>query len=111
LRLAKPAKLALQFRNPAGGPKPKGEPVTGARALKRRRPDHAARNNQMVKHFDPSCPKCNKKFHVHHEDLRYAGIKLLCPYCQHEFFVDECETLVEHDGTVTHPRQKAQHAH
>ena len=62
----------------------------------------------MVKHFDPSCPKCNKKFHVHHEDLRYAGVKLLCPYCQHEFFVDECETLVEHDGTVTHPKQKAQ---
>ena len=54
----------------------------------------------MVKHFDPSCPQCNKKFHVHHEDLRYAGIKLLCPYCQNEFFVDECETLVEHDGTV-----------
>jgi predicted Zn finger-like uncharacterized protein len=58
----------------------------------------------MVKHFDPSCPKCKQKFHVHHEDLRYAGIKLLCPYCQNEFFVDECETLVEHDGTVTHPQ-------
>jgi len=28
----------------------------------------------MVKHFDPSCPKCNQKFHVHHEDLRYAGV-------------------------------------
>jgi predicted Zn finger-like uncharacterized protein len=62
----------------------------------------------MVKHFDPSCPKCKQKFHVHHEDLRYAGIKLLCPYCQNEFFVDECETLVEHDGTVTHPKQRAQ---
>jgi len=28
--LAKPAELALQFRNPAG--QPKGAPVTGARA-------------------------------------------------------------------------------
>jgi predicted Zn finger-like uncharacterized protein len=66
----------------------------------------------MVKHFDPSCPKCDKKFHVHHEDLRYAGVKLLCPYCQNEFFVDECDNLVEHDGTVTHPKtQTAQAAH
>jgi hypothetical protein len=70
--------------------------------------ENANKEAPMVKHFDPSCPQCNKKFHVHHEDLRYAGIKLLCPYCQNEFFVDECETLVEHDGTVTHPRQKAQ---
>ena len=46
----------------------------------------------MVKHFDPACPKCKKKFHVHHEELRYAGIKLLCPYCQNEFFVDECDS-------------------
>ena len=61
----------------------------------------------MVKHFDPSCPKCKKKFHVHHEELRYAGIKLLCPYCQNEFFVDECDHVIEHDGTVTNPKERA----
>jgi PHP family Zn ribbon phosphoesterase len=70
--------------------------------------NNAHKEPKMVKHFDPSCPKCDKKFHVHHEDLRYAGIKLLCPYCQNEFFVDECTNLIEHDGTLTHPNQKAQ---
>jgi predicted Zn finger-like uncharacterized protein len=59
----------------------------------------------MVKHFDPACPRCNLRFHVHHEDLRYANVKLLCPYCGHQFLVEECDTVVEHDGTVSHPRQ------
>ncbi len=57
----------------------------------------------MVKHFDPACPKCEKKFHVHHEDLRHAGIKLLCPYCGEQFHVDEAASVVEHDGTLWRP--------
>jgi hypothetical protein len=73
--------------------------------------NNADKEPRMVKHFDPSCPKCDKKFHVHHEDLRYAGIKLLCPYCQNEFFVDECTNLIEHDGTLTHPNQKTAQSH
>jgi predicted Zn finger-like uncharacterized protein len=91
-----------------------GRTLTGCSSLVYPRPwrstttSNARKETPMVKHFDPSCPKCKQKFHVHHEDLRYAGIKLLCPYCQNEFFVDECETLVEHDGTVTHPKQRVQ---
>ena len=59
----------------------------------------------MVKHFDPACPKCHERFHVHHEELRHADVKLLCPYCGTEFFIEESESVIEHDGTVTHPRQ------
>ena len=60
----------------------------------------------MVKHFDPSCPNCDKRFHVHHEDLRQANVKLLCPYCGTEFFIEESESVVEYDGTVSHPRKQ-----
>ena len=57
----------------------------------------------MVKIFNPTCPKCKGKFHVHHEDLRFSGEKLLCPYCQHRFSVDEADGLVEHDGSILRP--------
>jgi DNA-directed RNA polymerase subunit RPC12/RpoP len=60
----------------------------------------------MVKYFDPSCPKCKKKFHVHHEDLRHVHVKLHCPYCGEKFFVEDADTVLEHDGTITHPRGK-----
>ncbi len=59
----------------------------------------------MVKHFDPTCPQCHKSFHVHHEDLRHANVQLLCPYCGKQFFVEECDKLIEHDGTVSYPRR------
>jgi predicted Zn finger-like uncharacterized protein len=61
----------------------------------------------MVKHFDPECPNCKLRFHVHHEDLRHANVKLLCPYCSHQFHVAECDSVIEHDGTLSHPRQAA----
>jgi predicted Zn finger-like uncharacterized protein len=57
----------------------------------------------MVKHFDPSCPKCKKAFHVHHDELRHAQVKLLCPYCGERFFADEADTVVEYDGSLSHP--------
>ena len=50
----------------------------------------------MVKHFDPSCPKCSKKFHVHHEDLRYAGVKL------RKREIGDGSFLVLSDGRVAH---------
>ena len=59
----------------------------------------------MVKHFDPSCPKCSRRFHVHHEDLRHAGVQLLCPYCGERFFVEQATSIIEHDGTLTKPPQ------
>ena len=55
----------------------------------------------MVKHFDPTCPACNRSFHVHHDDLRHARIKLLCPYCGRQFHVEESKRVVEFDGTVS----------
>ncbi len=59
----------------------------------------------MVKHFDPSCPKCQKQFHVHHEDLRHAHVKLLCPYCGTQFYVEESPSVIEYDGTIWRPGQ------
>ncbi len=61
----------------------------------------------MVMHFDPSCPKCGRAFHVHHEDLRHAHVKLLCPYCGEQFFVEDSDRVVEHDGTVSSPRRES----
>lgn len=61
----------------------------------------------MVKHFEPSCPKCSRRFHVHHEDLRHAHVKLLCPYCGEQFFVDQSASVIEYDGTVSNPRQES----
>lgn len=60
----------------------------------------------MVKHFDPTCPKCSRRFHVHHEDLRYAHVQLLCPYCGERFFVEQSASVIEHDGTLSNPRQQ-----
>ncbi len=57
----------------------------------------------MVKIFDPTCPKCKDKFHVHHEELRFAHTKLLCPYCGERFQVEEADSIVEHDGTRWRP--------
>ncbi len=59
----------------------------------------------MVKHFDPACPKCSRRFHVHHEDLRYADLQLLCPYCGERFLVGQSASIIEHDGTLTVPPQ------
>ena len=61
----------------------------------------------MVKHFDPSCQKCSKRFHVHHEDLRHAHVKLLCPYCGEQFFVEQSTSVVEYDGTMSNPLQES----
>lgn len=40
---------------------------------------------------------------MHHEDLRHAGIRLLCPYCGEQFHVEEAHAIVEHDGTKWRP--------
>ncbi len=61
----------------------------------------------MVKHFDPSCPKCSRRFHVHHEELRHAHVQLLCPYCGERFFVDQSASIIEYDGTVTQPARES----
>src|ERR1700692_4027909 len=58
----------------AGNEKPPAQPSDPvAIAHKQRQPTtpikYANKESPMVKHFDPSCPKCNQKFHVHHEDL------------------------------------------
>jgi predicted Zn finger-like uncharacterized protein len=59
----------------------------------------------MVKHFDPSCPKCSRRFHVHHDELRNAHVQLLCPYCGERFYAEQSASIIEHDGTVTKPQQ------
>ena len=57
----------------------------------------------MVRLFNPTCPKCKGVFHVHHDDLRHLHVKLHCPYCSEQFFVEESIALVEHDGAMWNP--------
>lgn len=57
----------------------------------------------MVRLFNPTCPKCKGVFHAHHDDLRHLHVKLHCPYCAEQFFVEESFALVEHDGATWNP--------
>jgi hypothetical protein len=44
--------------------------------------------------FWATCPECSKEFLVD-GSLRYAGIKLICPFCSHRFLPDDAAGLDE----------------
>ena len=43
----------------------------------------------MTKIFWVTCPQCNGEFYCHYQELRHKKIKLLCPYCSHQFLDEE----------------------
>ena len=51
--------------------------------------------NTMTKIFWVTCPQCTGEFYCHYQELRHKKIKLLCPYCSHQFLDDESSKIVE----------------
>jgi hypothetical protein len=51
--------------------------------------------NAMTKIFWVTCPQCNGEFYCHYQELRHKKIKLLCPYCSHQFLDEESKKIVE----------------
>jgi uncharacterized Zn-finger protein len=49
----------------------------------------------MARIFNVVCPKCARKFQGHYGDLRHKKIKLVCPYCEHEFAQEESPLIEE----------------
>lgn len=47
----------------------------------------------MVRIFTIACPKCNKRFEAHYEELRHKKIKLHCPYCENRFLQTESKDI------------------
>jgi predicted Zn finger-like uncharacterized protein len=45
--------------------------------------------------FWVTCPKCRDRFYCHWEELRGKGIRLLCPYCAHQFLDAESPRVEE----------------
>jgi len=49
----------------------------------------------VTKIFWVTCPQCNGEFYCHYQELRHKQIKLLCPYCSHQFLDEESSKIVE----------------
>ena len=49
----------------------------------------------VTKIFWVTCPQCNGEFYCHYQELRHKKIKLLCPYCSHQFLDEESSKIVE----------------
>jgi DNA-directed RNA polymerase subunit RPC12/RpoP len=49
----------------------------------------------MAKIFWVTCPQCQGEFYCHYQELRRKKIKLLCPYCSHQFLDEESPKIVE----------------
>ena len=52
----------------------------------------------MTKIFWVTCPQCKGEFYCHWQELRHKKIKLLCPYCSHQFLDEESSKIVEMVG-------------
>ena len=51
-----------------------------------------------MKLFWSTCPKCVKAFVVGWE-LRHAGVKLICPFCNHRYLPDESKAIDDRQTT------------
>jgi DNA-directed RNA polymerase subunit RPC12/RpoP len=49
----------------------------------------------VTKIFWVTCPQCQGEFYCHWHELRHKKIKLLCPYCSHQFLDEESPKIVE----------------
>jgi hypothetical protein len=57
--------------------------------------DFLSLGGAMTKIFWVTCPQCDGEFYCHYQELRHKKIKLLCPYCSHQFLDDESRKIVE----------------
>lgn len=56
----------------------------------------------MERIFWVECPQCKGKFYCNHKEMRAAGVKCFCPFCQARFLPDEAASLDERvDDTGT----------
>jgi DNA-directed RNA polymerase subunit RPC12/RpoP len=55
----------------------------------------ARRKSAVTKIFWVTCPQCKGEFYCHWQELRHKKIKLLCPYCSHQFLDEESSKIVE----------------
>ena len=46
----------------------------------------------MDRIFWVTCPECGRKFYCDYA-LRFAGIKLICPFCECEFLPEESPAI------------------
>lgn len=60
----------------------------------------------MPKIFWVTCPKCQRRFYCHSEDLRHSQWRLRCPYCTHEFDQEESPRIDDESGTKTGEKYK-----
>ena len=49
----------------------------------------------MARIFWVTCPRCQGEFYCHWDELRHKDIKLLCPYCSHQFLDKESPKIRE----------------
>ena len=45
--------------------------------------------------FWVECPGCRGRFYCNYKELRNAGVKLECPFCERRFLPDEAKALDE----------------
>jgi hypothetical protein len=43
--------------------------------------------------FWVECCECHGKFYCSYREMRHTGVKLMCPFCRHEFLPDEAASL------------------
>jgi hypothetical protein len=53
------------------------------------------RKKSVTKIFWVTCPQCKGEFYCHYQELRHKKIKLLCPFCSHQFLDEESPKIVE----------------
>jgi hypothetical protein len=49
----------------------------------------------MERIFWAQCPKCSGRFYCNYGELRHAGVKLECPFCEAKFLPEEAKSLDE----------------
>jgi hypothetical protein len=51
----------------------------------------------MERVFWVECPKCSGRFYCNFGEMRKAGVKLECPFCDAKFLPDEAKSLDERE--------------
>ena len=44
---------------------------------------------KMERVFWVECPGCQGRFYCHFDEMRHAGVQLICPFCRRRFLPDE----------------------
>ncbi len=49
----------------------------------------------MERVFWVGCPTCQGKFYCNYDEMRHAGIPLMCPFCRARFLPDDAAWIDE----------------